>query len=63
MEDLIVYYYNKKTGTKDKIKLKDLLIDLEKSSQYPFSSGFKFFLSEGEQREYQTKYEKWENNL
>ena len=61
--NLTLYFYNKSTGTKDKIKLKDLLSDLEKSPIYPFSSGFKFFFSEREQKKYQTKYEKWINNL
>ena len=63
MEDLILYFYNENTGTKDKIKLKDLLTNLEKSSMYPFSSGVKFFFSEREQKKYQIKYEKWVNNL
>ena len=63
MDNIIIYFYNKHTGKNDKITLKNLLDDLEKSPVYPFRSGFKFFFSEDATKKYKKEYEKWENNL
>ena len=63
MDSIIIYFYNKQTEKINKITLKDLLNDLEKSSTYPFRSGFKFFFSEDATKKYKKEYEKWVDKL
>ena len=58
-----IYWYNKKSEKTAKTTLEKLLLSLEKSKMYPFTSGLKFFFSDKEAKTYKKKYEKWLNNL
>ena len=58
-----IFIYDKETEKTVETTLEKLLDRFEKSSMYPYRTGYKFFFSDKKCQSYKKKYEKWVDNL